>query len=117
MDARTATGAAKALNISQPAVSAAIRQLEKNLGFPLFDRMGNRIIPTAEAKILFTGSESIFLMSQALGRTVQNLKDHRLCNLRIIATPPLGRTVIPNVLYELLTGHDKFKPTNDVRRT
>ncbi|HLS21643.1 MAG TPA: LysR family transcriptional regulator [Paenalcaligenes sp.] len=117
MDARTATGAAKALNISQPAVSAAIRQLEKNLGFPLFDRMGNRIIPTAEAKILFTESESIFLMSQALGRTVQNLKDHRLGNLRIIATPQLGHTVIPNVLYELLKGHDKIKTMLDVRRS
>lgn len=117
MDARTATGAAKSLNISQPAVSAAIRQLEKQLDFPLFDRIGNRIIPTEEAKILFSESESIFLMSQALNRTVQNLKEHRLGNLRIIATPQLGHTVIPNVLYELLQQHDKIKTTLDVRRS
>lgn len=41
------TAAAQALNVSQPALSVAIRQLEEHLGRPLFLRRAGRIAPTA----------------------------------------------------------------------
>jgi len=43
------TAAAQALNVSQPAVSRLIADLERQLGFALLIRSGGRSTPTAEA--------------------------------------------------------------------
>lgn len=49
---RSVTEAARSLGISQPAVSAALGRLEKDVGFALFRREGRNIVPTAEALLL-----------------------------------------------------------------
>ena len=50
---QTTVHAAEDLGISQPAVSLAIKQLEEQLGFSLFDRRNRRLQPTQEARIFF----------------------------------------------------------------
>lgn len=47
------TVAAERLQVSQPAVSRLIKDLEKTIGIRLFRREGNRLIPGAEAQVLF----------------------------------------------------------------
>jgi DNA-binding transcriptional LysR family regulator len=49
---RSVTEAARSLGVSQPAVSAALGRLEKDVGFALFRREGRHIVPTAEALLL-----------------------------------------------------------------
>lgn len=44
--------AAAALSLSQPSLSQAIRQLEKDLGVQLFHRIGRGLVPTAAARAL-----------------------------------------------------------------
>ena len=46
---RTTVAAAQELSMSQPAVSNAIKHIETQLGFRLFERVGNRLVPTEEA--------------------------------------------------------------------
>lgn len=46
------SGAARHLNLSQPAVSHALAKLRERLGDPLFIRQGNRFVPTATARAL-----------------------------------------------------------------
>ena len=41
------TAAAKAVFVSQPALSLAVRELETELGIPLFARIGRRVTLTA----------------------------------------------------------------------
>ena len=48
----TTVRAAHELGLSQPAVSNAIKHLESQVGFPLFERVNNRLFPTAEARML-----------------------------------------------------------------
>jgi len=117
MQSHTTVGAARALQISQPAVSSAIRQLESQVGFTLFDRVGNRLSATEEAKILFRESESIFLLSKGLNHTVEELKNERLGQLRIVATPQLGHSVLPSAINDLLKQRPKVKVFFDVRRS
>ena len=52
----TTVRAAQELGLSQPAVSNAIKHLESQVGFPLFERVNNRLFPTAEARSLYKNS-------------------------------------------------------------
>lgn len=44
----SAVRAAELMQITQPAVSRSIAELEASLGFPLFDRVRGRMVPTTE---------------------------------------------------------------------
>src|SRR6478735_11877555 len=45
-DHGSVTGAAKALHLAQPSVSETLRRTERELGTPLFHRVGRRLVPT-----------------------------------------------------------------------
>ena len=49
---QTTMAAARVLGMSQPAVSAALKQMESQLGFALFERVNNRLFPTEAARML-----------------------------------------------------------------
>ena len=60
MRSGTVTGAAKALNVSQPALSQIILHTEDELGFRLFERVKGRLVPTPEAEELFPEADRLF---------------------------------------------------------
>ncbi len=47
------TRAAEELGLSQPTISEQIKNLEQDIGFKLFDRLGRTVIPTREAEVLY----------------------------------------------------------------
>ena len=47
VDAGTVSGAARRFNLTQPAASQQLRQLERSLGVRLLERAGGRLVPTA----------------------------------------------------------------------
>ncbi len=55
------SAAAKQLYLSQPAVSMQIKQLEENIGLPLFEQMGKKVYLTDAGKELFHYSHHISL--------------------------------------------------------
>ena len=59
----SATQAAEAMHISQPAVSRLIADFEAVLGVLLFAREHGRLKPTAEAHLLFQESSMAFSLS------------------------------------------------------
>src|SRR5207244_12496117 len=52
--------AARELHVTHSAVSQRIRQLEQQLGLTLFERQGNRMVPTASGVRLQAGVKSAF---------------------------------------------------------
>ena len=66
------TDAARALHISQPAVSIALRQYEDRLGARIFERRKGRLVATAEARSLFPDIEDLF---ERLGIVQRRLHD------------------------------------------
>lgn len=52
LDTGSFSAAAEQLNVSQPAVSAQVRELERKLGSKLFERVGRTIAPTAAGATL-----------------------------------------------------------------
>ena len=73
--------AAKLCNISQPAFSRSIQQLEKSLGVRLFDRRGNMIEPTSIGESVLSRATVISAESYELEREVVLLKGLELGNL------------------------------------
>jgi DNA-binding transcriptional LysR family regulator len=112
----TTVRAAQELGLSQPAVSNAIKHLESQVGFPLFERVNNRLFPTAEARSLYKDSEPIFALHAAFEARVQDIKENRAGHIRIIATPPLGYGVLPSALRNYLAKRPKVRVSFDIRR-
>lgn len=112
----TTVRAAHELGLSQPAVSNAIKHLESQVGFPLFERINNRLFPTAEARALYKDSEPIFALHAAFEAKVQDIKENRAGHIRIIATPPLGYGVLPSALRNYLAKRPKVRVSFDIRR-
>lgn len=58
--------AAKELHVSQPALSAQLKQLENHLGVPLFTREGKNLLLTEEGQSALRYAETIFNVGQEL---------------------------------------------------
>ena len=113
---RTTVGAAKALNVSQPAVSNMIRQMEARIGFPLFERLGNRLVPTPDADEIYRDSESIFSLYQAFSHRIETRRRSEAGHLRVVGTPPLANALIPQALREFLSRRPAVRVHLDTRR-
>ncbi len=101
----TVTGAARALNISQPSVTGVLRYTESHLKFMLFDRVKGRLIPTAEAKVLFAQVEQVFAHVESVRRTIDNLCEARTGMLDIVAIPAVGAVLVPAAIGDFLATH------------
>ena len=66
--------AAKAANISQPALSRSIRNLEDGLGVQLFDRQASVVTPTLYGEVLLHRAEIVFAETEELEREIMLLK-------------------------------------------
>ncbi|MBL6945554.1 MAG: LysR family transcriptional regulator [Rhodospirillales bacterium] len=85
----TITEAARILNVSQPAVSIALRHAEDRLGMILFRREKGRIVPTPEALQLYPEVEGLFEKLGAIQKFAEDLRDTQSGLLSIASTPTL----------------------------
>lgn len=93
------TNAAESLHLSQPAVSRLISDLERSVGFKLFERVkGSTPIATPEGAALFQEVERSFSGLQVVRQAALDIRNFRTGNLRIVCLPALANTLIPVVL-------------------
>jgi len=113
---RTTVAAAEVLGISQPSVSTGIKQLEQQVGFALFEREKKRMIPTNEGDLLFAEVEPLFGQLRSVESRVRDLRGGSVGKLRLMATPPLGHSVVPGALKSFLAARPGVTVQYDVRR-
>lgn len=94
---RTTVAAAEALAMSQSAVSNAIKHMESRLGFRLFERVSNRLVPTEDAKLMLEEAEPLFMHQQAFEQRAADLRTGRAGRVRIAATAELSESILPAV--------------------
>jgi DNA-binding transcriptional LysR family regulator len=94
------SAAARALHVSQPAVSKVLRHTESQLGIPLFDLVRGRLVPTDEAHALFREVDEVFHRVTSLQLTANNLRNSGAGHLRIGIVPSLGFEVLPQVIAD-----------------
>jgi DNA-binding transcriptional LysR family regulator len=115
MRCRTTIAAAEDLSMSQSAVSNAIKHMEDQLGFKLFERVNNRLVPTQEAKILLEEAEPLFMQQQALNQRAADLKAGRIGRIRIAATAELSESILPPAMMQFMTAHPSVYLSLDTR--
>ncbi len=94
----TVNGAARFLNVTQPAVTKVLLHSEDQLGFKLFTRHKGRITPTHEALTLLPEVERIFNGLETLRTLARNLRIGDAGRIRISAPPALCLDVIPTAI-------------------
>mgnify|MGYP001819612841 CR=1 FL=1 len=102
MESGSVTAASQKLRISQPAVSKYLKLLEEDTELKLFDRTGNRLSPTLEAKTLFDQVERSYRGLDQLSRFVTGLKHHPAGEISVAAMPMLARSWLPEILGPFL---------------
>ncbi|MDR3669829.1 MAG: LysR substrate-binding domain-containing protein [Holophaga sp.] len=106
MQRRSIKGAAEMLFISQPAVSRLIADCEESLGFTLFDRNQGRLVPTAEAKVLYDEVERAFLGLDRIVLAGEQIRTMRRGSLRIAGAPSVGLHLLPEAIADFQREHD-----------
>jgi len=100
--------AADQLNLSQPAVSKGIADLEHALGFPLLDRSRQGVEPTPYGLALMKRGVAAFDELRQSVQDIEFLADPTTGELRIGATAPVARVIISAVIDQLSRKHPRM---------
>ncbi|MCR0982877.1 LysR substrate-binding domain-containing protein [Roseomonas populi] len=91
----TATGAGALLGVSQPAVSRLLAQTEALAGFPLFERVRGRLVPTALAHALHEEAERVFIGIEEISALAERLCRRAPRRVVVASVPLLTLSVLP----------------------
>lgn len=95
------TAAAQSLSISQPAVTRMVRDLEKRVGFSLFQRNGPKISPTEKGMKFFEESQRVMANLTQLTSRAHAIRDERIAAIDIVATPTMSAGLVAPILSRL----------------
>jgi len=109
MTTRSLSEAARKIGRTQPAVSLAVRSLEDDIGVPLFDRRGGRLIPAPEAQYLLAETEAILDRLAVVSRTMQSLATGRSGELKLAAMPGPAAFVFPRFVSDVIGDNNEIK--------
>ena len=97
---RSMAKAATHLNLSQPAVSKAIAEMEHTLGVRLLDRSRQGIEPTPHGRALLKRGAAIFDELRQGVSEIEHLSDPTAGEVRIAASEPMTAGVLPVILSQ-----------------
>lgn len=92
------TKAANELNISQPAVTKHVKEIENHLNTKLFDRKGTTIQLTESGKILFIYAEKNRQLFRDLEFAISQLNKQEKGKLKIGASTTIAQYILPEIL-------------------
>ncbi|MDX2142475.1 MAG: LysR substrate-binding domain-containing protein [Rhodospirillaceae bacterium] len=94
----SASRASELLGVTQPAVSRGVAELERTLGFSLFDRVKGRLVPTPEGQMFFRDVSTSFVGLDRLRSAAARIRDFGSGNIRIASLAALGSTLVPRAI-------------------
>jgi DNA-binding transcriptional LysR family regulator len=106
----TLKAAAALLSLTQPAITQILQSAERQLGYPLFDRVRGKLIPTKEAQLLFPEILRLDEQLQAVQRLAENLRGGTDdSSIRVLAAPALAQTVVADAALVFQAKHPDVK--------
>jgi len=103
------SAAARRFNLTQPAISLQVQQLERRLGVRLIERVGKRAQPTAAGRTLLRHVEPI---DAALGEALAAVQGHRnevLGRVRLGTGATACIYLLPPILRKLRSQHPRLE--------
>jgi DNA-binding transcriptional LysR family regulator len=92
--------AADELHLTQPAVSAQIQALERELGLKLLERLPRRALLTPAGEVLLGYARRLLNLEEEASRALAEMKGLEAGTLRIGASPTVGSYLLPAILGE-----------------
>jgi DNA-binding transcriptional LysR family regulator len=115
MTAGGAGRAAEILGTSQPTVSRSIASLEMSVGFPLFQRIRGRLVPTREGQLFFAEVSKSFAGLDRLRQVASRIREVGEGSLRIASLAALGQILVPRAVARFLDDHPDVRIALQVR--
>ncbi len=112
--------AADDLGVTQPAVSLAVRSLEKRLGARLLDRSGRQVAPTPAGRAVLVRAQRMLALEQELADTLRAEADTVGGHLAVGASTGPGARLLPRLLVGFRKVHPeatvalRIDATNDI---
>jgi DNA-binding transcriptional LysR family regulator len=94
------TRAAEELYLTQPAVSAHIRKLERAVGAPLFEQIGRRVSLTTAGQVLRGYAERMLALEDELRGALADASDLCQGSLAIGTSTTIGISILPGLLRQ-----------------
>lgn len=117
MLAGSVNAAAAHLHVTQPAVSRLIRDLEAEIGFPLFERKRGRLVPRAAASQLFREVERVFVGLDHIARVAQDIHAISAGVIRIGTVSSMNDLCVKDVLPDVIKAYPRLSVIFDTEST
>lgn len=98
MQKGTTTGAAVALNTTQPSISRRLAELQRFSGLQLFEMHHGRLRPTSEGELLYKTVQKHFEGLEKIESVISHLRNAGTGTLCVGCTPTLGVGLLPDVV-------------------
>jgi DNA-binding transcriptional LysR family regulator len=103
------TKAAAALDLSQPAISKSLNELEHQLHLELIDRRGRSTSLTPAGRLLYSRARELFGVEQAAEQELRELRGLKRGLLRIGATTTIANYLLPAILGRFHLRHPRVR--------
>lgn len=103
------TKAAAALNLSQPAISKSLKELEAELNLTLIDRAGRSLRLTDAGRTLHARARELFGVERVAERELRELRGLKRGVLRIGASTTIATYLLPPVLGRFRLRHPRVR--------
>ncbi len=112
--AGSVTAASRHLNLSQPAVSRRLADLERAVGFALFLREGKRLLITPEGSAFHDELIVTYAGLERMAKVAGDIRELRRGHVRFAAIPALCFGPLPRALAAFMAAHPEIKVTFEV---
>jgi len=108
---------AERLDISQPAVSKQVQELESALGVHLFDRIGRRVHLTQAGEVLAEYARRLFALAQEAEAAMADVRDGGRGRLVVGASTTIGTYLLPSVVAAFCRQHPGVELLVEIENT
>ena len=90
--------AAKNLYLSQPALSATVKKVEKELGVTIFDRSTSPIVLTEEGKVYIESIEKIRAVEEEMNNKLLDMSELKSGKIRVSGENFVSSFIMPKII-------------------